>query len=183
MNDERQKIQVKLPRRELSFLPGLRFMKPRLLLVDDDPTVREMIGRVLAEAGHIVLPAANGQEALDFASATDVDLVLLDLNMPVKSGWDTFERLTSENPLLPIIIITARPNQLFPALASGVGALMEKPLDFPKLLETIRSLLDEPATKRLERIAGKSADFHYIRAQQPRAHPPRLPNPSATRLR
>ena len=140
-------------------------MKPRLLLVDDDPTVREMIGRVLTGAGHSVMLAANGQEALDLASATEVDLVLLDLNMPVKSGWDTFEHLTTENPLLPIIIITARPNQLFPALASGVGALMEKPLDFPKLLETIRILLDEPVEKRLDRLAGKSAELHYIRAQ------------------
>jgi DNA-binding response OmpR family regulator len=141
-------------------------MKPTLLLVDDDPTVREMIGRVLTEAGHIVMFAANGQAALDLASATEMDLVLLDLNMPVKSGWDTFERLSTENPLLPIIIITARPNQLFPALASGAGALMEKPLDFPRLLETIRLLLDEPVEKRLARISGKAAELHYIRAQQ-----------------
>jgi len=166
MKDERQAIQVQFPRRDRSFVPRLEFMKPRLLLVDDDPTVREMIGRVLTEAGYIVLLAANGQEALDFAAATEVDLVLLDLNMPVKNGWDTFERLTTANPLLPIIIITARPNQLFPALASGAGALLEKPLDFPTLLETIRTLLDEPAEKRLARIAGKPADFHYIRAQQ-----------------
>ncbi len=137
MNGERQAIQVRFPRRDRSFVPRLEFMKPRLLLVDDDPTVREMIGRVLTEAGYLVLLAANGQEALDFASATEVDLVLLDLNMPVKNGWDTFERLTTENPL-----------------------------DFPTLLETIRTLLDEPAEKRLARIAGKPADFHYIRAQQ-----------------
>jgi DNA-binding response OmpR family regulator len=142
-------------------------MKPRLLLVDDDPTVREMIGRVLTEAGYGVLLAANGQEALSLASTTEVNLVLLDLNMPVKGGWDTFERLTTENPLLPIIIITARPNQIFPALACGVGALMEKPLDFPQLLATIGALLDEPAEKRLARMAGKPAAFHYIRAQQP----------------
>ena len=164
MNDERQTLQVDFPRRDRSFAPRVRSMKPRLLLVDDDPTVREMIGRVLTEAGHTVMFAANGQAALDFASATEMDLVLLDLNMPVKSGWDTFERLTTENPLLPVIIITARPNQLFPALASGVGALMEKPLDFPKLLETIRILLDEPVEKRLDRLAGKSAELHYIRA-------------------
>ena len=168
MNDEIRTIQVQFPRRDRSFMPRLEFMKPRLLLVDDDPTVREMIGRVLTEAGYTVMLAANGQEALDFAAATEVDLVLLDLNMPVKNGWDTFERLTTANPLLPIIIITARPNQLFQALASGVGALMEKPLDFPTLLATIRTLLDEPAEKRLARIAGKRSEFHYIRAQQQR---------------
>jgi DNA-binding response OmpR family regulator len=144
-------------------------MKPKLLLVDDDAAVREMVGRVLTEAGYSTLSAANGQEALEIASANEVDLVLLDLNLPVKNGWDTFERLTTENPFLPIIIITARPNQLFPALAAGVGALMEKPLDFSKLLETIRGLLDEPAEQRLTRIAGKPAEFRYV---PPRANMP-----------
>src|SRR5258706_9380248 len=112
-------------------------MKTKILLVDDDPGIREMLGRVLEEQGYMALPAGNGRDALDLAEATDIDLVLLDLNLPVKNGWDTFEQITSRNPLTPVIIITARPNQLFPALAAGAGALMEKPLDFPKLLETI----------------------------------------------
>src|SRR6185436_11553772 len=164
-NHERA-IPVRFPRREHGFAVAPRIMKPKLLLVDDDAAVREMVGRVLTEAGYSTLSAANGQEALDMASANEVDLVLLDLNLPVKNGWDTFERLTTANPLLPIIIITARPNQLFPALAAGVGALMEKPLDFPKLLETIRILLVEPAEKRLARIVGRPAEFHYVRGQQ-----------------
>src|SRR5262245_24142168 len=147
-------------------------MKLKILLVDDDPAIREMLGRLLAEEGYVMLPAANGQEALNMAAATEVNLVLLDLNLPVKNGWDTFERLTTENPLLPIIIITARPNQLFPALASGVGALMEKPLDFPKLVKTIRELLDEPAEQRLARLAGKPAEFHYLPARQQEQNKP-----------
>jgi DNA-binding response OmpR family regulator len=141
-------------------------MKPKLLLVDDDPAVREMLGRVLIAEGYTVLPAIDGQEALNLATAFALDLVLLDLNLPVINGWDTFEHLTTDHPLVPIIIITARPNQLFPALASGVGALMEKPLDFPKLLATIRALLDEPLEKRLARIAGRPAAFHYVPAQR-----------------
>lgn len=136
-------------------------MKTRILLVDDDPAIREMVARVLTEENYIVLPAANGQEALDLALATELDLVLLDLKLPGKSGWDTFERLTAEWPDLPVIIITGRPSQLFTALGAGVGALMEKPLDYPKLLQTIRALLDEPVEMRLARLAGKSAEFHY----------------------
>jgi DNA-binding response OmpR family regulator len=136
-------------------------MKTKILLVDDDPGIREMLGRVLEEQGYLVLPAANGRDALDLAAATDIDLVLLDLNLPVKNGWDTFERITTDNPLMPVVIITARPNQIFPALAAGVGALMEKPLDFPKLLETIRALLNESPHTRLARLAGRPADFHF----------------------
>jgi DNA-binding response OmpR family regulator len=140
-------------------------MRPKILLVDDDPAIREMLGRLLIDEGYAVFPAADGREALALAAATEVDLLLLDLNLPVKNGWETFEQITAENPLLPIIIITARPNQLFPALAAGAGALMEKPLDFPKLLQTIRTLLEEPAEARLARIAGRPAEFHYAPAQ------------------
>src|ERR1051325_6740835 len=107
-----------------------------ILLVDDEASVRELVGRVLKTENYNVVTAANGSEALSLAGSLRVDLVLLDLNLPVKNGWDTFERLSYDHPLVPVIIITARPNQFFSAVGAGAGALMEKPLDFPKLLET-----------------------------------------------
>ena len=136
--------------------------KPRILLVDDDPGIRQILLRLLAEEDYLVLTATNGIEALELVNATKFDLVLLDLNMPIKDGWETFEQLSTENPLLPIILITARPNQFFPALASGVGALMEKPLDFVKLFHTIQDLLNEPADVRLARCMGRPSAFHHI---------------------
>jgi DNA-binding response OmpR family regulator len=134
----------------------------KIMLVDDDSAIRKILLRLLTEEGYRVLPAANGFEALEFASVARFDLVLLDLNMPRKNGWETFEQLTAKDPLLPIIVITARPNQLFPALASGVGALLEKPLDFTRLLETIDYLLKEPPEVRRGRISGKPSAFSYI---------------------
>jgi DNA-binding response OmpR family regulator len=130
--------------------------------VDDDCGVRESLAGVLAEEGFLVLSAANGVEALDVASASPVDLVILDLNMPVKNGWDTFERLSAEHPLVPVIIATARPNQLFTALGAGVGALLEKPLDIPHLLTTIRRLLMESSETRLRRLIGQESSFEYM---------------------
>ena len=132
-----------------------------ILLVDDDPTVRDSLNDVLVSEGYFVIPAENGQQALELAGRLPVDLALLDLNMPVKNGWDTFEHLTREQPLLPIIIVTARPNQLFTAINAGVGALLEKPMDIPMLLRTMDKLLAESAEKRLARLAGKETDFHY----------------------
>ena len=137
-------------------------MKHRILLVDDDPGVRRMLLRVLEEEDYAVVPAADGLEAVESATNSAPDLVLLDLNLPFQNGWDTFKRLVADNPSLPVIIITARPNQLFPALAAGAGALMEKPLDLPKLLRTIRDLLAEPAANQLARMAGKAGEFHYL---------------------
>src|SRR6266404_3922583 len=80
----------------------------RILLVDDDPTVRDSLQDVLLAEGYLIVPAADGQQALDLANKSAVDLVLLDLNMPVKNGWDTFEQLTREHPFIPIVIVTAR---------------------------------------------------------------------------
>lgn len=137
-----------------------------ILVVDDDSSVRQMLGRVLVGEGYLVSEASNGVEALEVAANHPLDLVLLDLNMPVKSGWDAFERLTTENPFLAVIIITARPNQLFTALGAGVGALMEKPLDFPQLLKTISALLAEPAETRLKRLVGKPSHFRYLPADE-----------------
>lgn len=134
----------------------------QILLVDDDHTVREALRDVLAGEGYTVTSAENGRQALKLASTTPTDLVLLDLNLPEQNGWDTFERLTRENPLLPVIVITGRPNQLFTACNAGVGALLEKPLDIPILLKTIKTLLEEPADVRLARMAGHNAPFHYL---------------------
>lgn len=144
--------------------------RERILLVDDDPTVRVSLQDVLVCEGYHVVQAENGRQAISLAARIPVDLVLLDLNMPVKNGWDTFEELTREHPLLPVIIVTARPNQLFTAVSAGVGALLEKPMDIPTLLHTIRVLLAESAEKRLARLAGHETDFHYKPAKELLSH-------------
>ncbi len=139
--------------------------KAKILLTDDDPAIRHILLRLLTDEGYQVLTAANGVEALELARVTRFDLVLLDLNMPLKDGWETFEQLTNRQPALPIILITARPNQLFPALASGVVALMEKPLDLTKLFSTIHNLMEEPLETRLTRSMGRGAVFSYVPPQ------------------
>jgi DNA-binding NtrC family response regulator len=137
-------------------------MKKRLLLVDDDRNVRESIARVLLLENYRVMLASNGDEALNLVNVNPVDMVLLDLNMPKKNGWDTFVELSNQNPRLPIIIITARANQSFTSVAAGVDALMEKPLDFESLLETIRNLLVEPPELRMARRMGHPSQIRYV---------------------
>ena len=155
-------IEIPEPAEKPNPLPA---KKRKVLLVDDDPAIRQILVRLLSEENFEVLTAADGVEALEKANASKFDLVLLDLNLPVKNGWDTFEQLSMKNPLMPIILITARPNQFFPALASGVGALLEKPLDFTKLFYTITNLLEEPAEIRLARYAGRPSMFRYAPPQ------------------
>lgn len=143
-------------------------MKPKVIITDDDPSVRAALGNLLATEGYQVVLTASGDEALlRLLSDGPFDIMLLDLNMPGKSGWDTFERVTAFNPLLPILIITARPDQQLLATAAGVSALAEKPLDLVKLLRTIRELVEEPALNRLRRLAGRQPRLRQLPPKQP----------------
>ena len=139
-------------------------MKAKILLADDDEAVLAALNGVLESEGYEVILAKDGREALEHFHAGHIDIALLDLNMPVKGGWETFERLPTIHPLLPVIVITARPDQYPLAVAAGVGALMEKPLDLPLLLQAIEDLLLEPVESRLSRITGKRPITRFLRA-------------------
>src|SRR5258708_35520127 len=89
-------------------LASRRARKPRVLLVDDDASVRESLGLALESEHFGIIRASNSQEALEKYFEGSIDLVRLDLNMPENAGWDTFERLTALNPYLAIILVTER---------------------------------------------------------------------------
>ena len=138
-------------------------MKQGVLIVDDDASVRESIRRVLKGAGYEVKTAADAEEATVKFVPEEIDLVLLDLNLRSHSGWDVFERLTTQHPALPIIIITGMPNQYQTAVAAGVGALIEKPIEVTSLLKTMDELLAEPKEARLRRMCGYQLDTRHLR--------------------
>lgn len=140
-------------------------MSKTVLIVDDDAQIREALRKVLRTEGYAVELAADGQEGIHQFQRSSPHLLLLDLNLPVKSGWDTFERLTSLNPLVPVIIITGQRNQAQLAEEAGVGALFEKPLDVPLLLQTMKELLAEPPETHLKRLAGLR---HFARHVKPK---------------
>ena len=119
-------------------------MIKRILLVDDERSIRESLSKILGAENYEVVLAENGHEAIEKYGAQRIDLLILDLNMPVKNGWDTLDWLVKIDPVLPVVIITGRSNQRALAEAAGADALMEKPLDVPLLLQTIRELMDEP---------------------------------------
>lgn len=124
----------------------------RILIVDDDALVRSSLAAVLHCEGYEVYGADDGQAAIKSAIEHHPDLVLLDLNMPNMDGWTAFTKLESARPLIPVIVLTARPNQYKHAVALGVDAFMEKPLNFPVLLRAIRKLAYEPENRHTKRI-------------------------------
>jgi len=123
-----------------------------ILIVDDDFSVRLALRRALESEGYPVVTAESGVEALQKVRHHAIELVLLDLNLPDVNGWDVFERLTAYDPLLPVLILTARPDQYALAEAAGATGIMEKPLSLPLLIRTIARLLHEPGSERAARI-------------------------------
>lgn len=142
-------------------------MKKRVLVVDDDDAVRQAMKRVLETAGYEVGLARNGEEAITRFQPEQTDLLLLDLNLPTHSGWDVFERLTTHYPFVPVIIITGMPNQYSTAVAAGVSALMEKPLEATELLKTVREVLAERSETRLRRMCGNQSDTRLVPPLRP----------------
>ena len=132
-----------------------RQTRPKVLLVDDEPKICAALAGALVSEGFEVVFVESGDEAIAAFRDGIFDIVLMDLRMPGKSGWETLAQLTWARALLPVIIITALPDQEAAARTARVGALLEKPLDIPVLLETMRRLLSEPMEARPARIAGK----------------------------
>jgi DNA-binding response OmpR family regulator len=137
-------------------------MKAKILLADDDASVREMLGRVLESEHYDVVYAKTGRETAAKFIADLPDLVLLDLNMPDRDGWDAFNLMNRTHPSVPVIIITARPQQHEHAAKLGIDALMEKPLNLPLLLVIITDLLAESESDRTQRLTNPVFRTIYI---------------------
>ena len=128
----------------------------RILVADDDMSVRAALVAVLESEGYDVDEAADGRETVKRVTEDPPNLVLLDLNMPRMDGWTAFAQLDRRVPLLPVIVITARPNQYQEAVRLGVDAFMEKPLNLPVLLQAIRRLTNETSGQHLRRITDRN---------------------------
>ncbi len=126
----------------------------RVLIADDDSVVRGSLAAVLESEGYRVDEARNGIEAVTRAIEHLPDLVLLDLNMPHWDGWTAFSQLDRVTPLLPVIVITARPNQYEKAVGLGVDTFMEKPLNIPVLVRAIKRLTSEDEKRHVRRITN-----------------------------
>jgi DNA-binding response OmpR family regulator len=129
-----------------------RAVHNHILIADDDSLVRGSLAAVLEIEGFEVDEAENGIEAVAHAVQNIPDLILLDLNMPKMDGWTAFANLDRVRPLVPVIVITARPHQYQEAVRLGVDAFMEKPLNIPVLLCAIRHLISEDENRHMRRI-------------------------------
>ena len=120
----------------------------RVMLVEDNEMNRDMLSRRLARKGFEVLLAADGEEALEVTRRERPDLVLMDMNLPVKDGWTTVREMREDPQLrdIPVIALTAHAmsDDRQKALDAGCDDYETKPLDFARLLGKMEALLSAP---------------------------------------
>jgi two-component system response regulator MprA len=111
--------------------------------VDDDPDVRLSLKRALRYAGYSVTMAVHGAAALDYLAQAPVDLIVLDVLMPMVDGFDTCRRLRERGDATPILVLTARDgiDDRVTGLEMGADDYLVKPFALRELLARIRALL------------------------------------------
>jgi len=120
-------------------------MAPRVLIVDDDPDMLELLRQALSDAGYATVSAANGNEALQMAKRSPPDVVVLDLLLPDMNGFSVCEqlRLSPATASVPVLMITVLPGQ-FPRMVGvevGADAYLNKPFRTEELVSCVGDLL------------------------------------------
>jgi len=140
----------------------------RLLIIDDEPSIRESLETLLTIEGFHVTLAPDGVEGLDILAHADFDLLLLDLALPGESGIDLLPRITAMHPNLPVIMITAfgTVGNVVDAVRAGAENFIQKPWDNEKLLADIRSAIArhkaEAEVIQLKRTLKQRYNFENI---------------------
>jgi two-component system, cell cycle response regulator DivK len=121
----------------------------KILLVEDNASIRDMLMRRLRRRGFAVALAGDGEEACALARAELPDLILLDMHLPVLDGWEAARRLKTDGATraVPIIALTAdaMAGDRDKALKAGCDDYETKPIDLPSLLDKIGRLVPQAA--------------------------------------
>ena len=144
---------------------GAASLKLRVLVADDNPTNREVIGKILERSGHAVTLVNDGEQTLDAVEADAHDLVILDRNMPGMGGMQALQALrlmTRGRERLPVIMLSAdaTPEAKREALAAGADVFLPKPIEALRLLDEIQRLAAPkaaPAPLPVQQIAPPRA--------------------------
>lgn len=123
----------------------------QVIVIDDEPSQRMLLRAVLEEEGWEVLEAGNGREGLDLIAQEDVDVVILDIKMPVLDGLQVLEQLRIQQPDLPVVMLTA-----FGSVGSAVEAMKKGAFDY----------LTKPADiEQIKAVAAKAYEYGQLLAQ------------------
>lgn len=127
---------------------------PKILLVEDNEMNRDMLSRRLARKGFEVVLALDGAQGMDMAHKSSPDLILMDMSLPVVSGWDATKSLKADPSTrsIPIIALTAHAMAADreQAVQAGCDDFDTKPIELPRLLSKIDTLMNNRAPREPE---------------------------------
>jgi DNA-binding response OmpR family regulator len=128
---------------------------PRILVVDDEPAIRESVGYAFAREGFEVREAGDGEEGLELAQTQPFDAIVLDVLLPSLPGTEICRRLRAESPV-PILLLTAKDAELDRVIGLELGAddYLTKPFSLAELVARVRALLRRRELDREENGAG-----------------------------
>ncbi|MBI5199277.1 MAG: response regulator [Nitrospirae bacterium] len=122
-------------------------MEGRILVADDDTSIRMALSEALEDEGYEVIAVGSGKQALQEILSKDLDLILLDIKMPDMPGTEVLKKLRAKSKTLPVIMLTA-----FSGMEKDVeiqlgkiSAFISKPFDIEDVLNTVSRILEENA--------------------------------------
>jgi CheY-like chemotaxis protein/anti-sigma regulatory factor (Ser/Thr protein kinase) len=124
-----------------------------ILVIDDEPSVRETLADMLEILNHKVVKAESGHEALQKLAVTEFDLVFTDLAMPEMDGWETAREIRKRSPEMSIVLVTGYGPGTEPPAGEGhlVNGIIGKPFDFDQVSQTIAQVIEQ---KTFEKVSA-----------------------------
>ncbi len=136
-------------------------MPLRILIVDDEPSIRRFLRTALAAQDYRVEEAADGETALDFLKRNPVDLVILDLGLPGMDGLEVVRQLRGQGSVIPIVILSSRDDEAGKVAALDLGAddYVSKPFGIEELSARVRAALRHRLQQEGEKPIFRSGDL------------------------
>ena len=146
----------------------------RILVVDDEKGVRNVLATILEKEGYVVDTAQNGKEAIEKSNANFYNLVLIDIRLPDMEGTELLTEMKETTPKIVKIIITGYPSleNAIEATNKGADAYILKPLEMERVVHTIKEHLRKQREAR-EYSEKRMVEFIETRARQLEAVPPK----------
>jgi len=138
-------------------------MKARILVVDDEPAIRDTMRMILEYEGHEVLVAGSGPEGLTIAERESPDLVFLDIKMPGADGLEVLSRLRAANEAIPVVMVSAHGTAATALEAGRLGAFrfIEKPLSKDYILDAVREGVELGSLRRENRTLRSALEVRH----------------------
>jgi two-component system cell cycle response regulator len=150
--------------------------RAKILVVDDEQTIRDYLQHVLTDQGYAVLTAPDGEAALPLAFSEQPDLILLDIMMPRLDGMETCRRLRAHpaTQRTPVLILTAHNtrDRLQESIAAGADDFLGKPVDAAELRLRIRAMLK--VKDRIDEVARLKSRVKELNASRLKTEPSKI---------